>query len=254
MRVMTLNVWNYTRPWPARREMIAELIQNEQPDAVALQETRHDWRFDGGRGQGEQLAALTGYHPTSAVAQVYVPILRVDEGLTILTREPPVETAVCRLTVHPHDRRDENHRICLAATLQHHGSSVHIFNTHFSLSPQARLANAAEVAQFVRARAGVSPAVLMGDLNALPASPEIRFLRGAADCEAQSGDFVDCWAVAHPDAHGYTYASFDPVRRIDFVLARNLPGGPISAHLVGDESRDGVYPSDHLGIVVDLPL
>src|SRR6059058_5990073 len=130
---MTLNIWNYNRPWDLRRQVLVDVISTHDPDVVALQETRHDWRFERGRGQGEQLAERTGYHPTSAIAQVYMPLLRVDEGLTILTRQPPVDVEVRRLTQHRQERHDENRRICLAVRMEIDGKQAHIFDTHFSL-------------------------------------------------------------------------------------------------------------------------
>lgn len=251
---MTFNIWNYTHPWPARRQMIADLIGKHQPDVVALQETRHDFRFERGRGQGEQIASLTDYHPVSAVAQIYLPILRVDEGLTILSREAALETSVFRLTQLPHERRDENRRICLGARLQHEGRSLRIIDTHFSLSARARMSNAIEAARYAREWGAREPTVVMGDLNAEPEEDSIRYLVGAGEIAGEHSDLVDCWVAAHPHDSGFTYASSGPVRRIDYVLARNLPAGAISAFTVGGEARGGVYPSDHLGIVVDLPL
>src|SRR5579884_862631 len=97
MRLMTFNIWNYNPPWPERRRLLADLILAHDPDVVALQETRHDFRFEGGRSQGDQLARLTDRHAVSAVAQVYWPFPRVDEGLTILTQEEPDDVTVVRL-------------------------------------------------------------------------------------------------------------------------------------------------------------
>jgi endonuclease/exonuclease/phosphatase family metal-dependent hydrolase len=251
---MTLNIWNYNRPWPIRRRLIADLITSHRPDVVALQEDRHDFRYERGKGQGKQLAELTDYHLTSAVAQVYLPIFRVDEGLAILTPGLPRCITIRRLTQLPHEREDENRRICLSVAIDHAGSTVHIFDAHFSLSAVARESNALEVARFVEEQAGDAPAVLMGDLNAEPSTPPIRFLVGEGDIAGTTADFVDCWEAANPNDVGFTYASFGPVRRIDYILARNLPQGKIEAALVGAEAADGVYPSDHLGIMVDLPL
>lgn len=255
MRVMTLNIWNYTRPWKARRELIAAVIQRYQPDAVALQEIRHDWRFERGRGQGSQLADLTDYHATSAVAQVYVPLLRVDEGLTILTRSPARRVMQRRLTRFPHDRHDENQRICLGVTVEdEHGHTLDVYDTHFSLSPQARISNAVETAQFIAESSGDHPAVVMGDLNAEPDTPPILFLTGQEAIDGNTGDFVDCWVAARGTDLGFTYGSADPVRRIDYVLGRHLPHGVRHAEVIGNETSHGVYPSDHMGIVVDLDL
>jgi endonuclease/exonuclease/phosphatase family metal-dependent hydrolase len=254
MKVMTFNIWNYTRPWKERRELIAGLIKHHKPDAVALQETRHDFRYERGKGQGEQLAEMTGYHATVAVGQVYLPILRVDEAVTILTLQPPKRSFQRELARLPRERDDENQRVCVGVLLNVNGRDVHVFDTHFSLSSPARMSNALEISRFIKDESEDSPAVLMGDLNAEPNADAIRFLHGAFSYAGETGDFFDCWTAAHPNDEGFTYASFEPVRRIDYVFARNLPASGIKAEIIGTESRNGVYPSDHLAIVVDLPL
>lgn len=247
VKIMTLNIWNYAPHWGERRNQIAELIVAHQPDAVCLQETRHDFRYQRGTGQGEQLAVTTGYHATSAISQVYVPVLRVDEGLTILSLHPPLRSSVRRLTLHPHLRHDENRRICLGVIVDHEGAEVAVYTTHFSLDPAARLTNAAETARFVLETAGPRPAILTGDLNAEPGSAPVRLLRG------EPFRFLDCWEAVRPADVGYTYASYHPVRRIDYILARG-PASVAGIELVGGAADQGVYPSDHLGILVDIVL
>jgi endonuclease/exonuclease/phosphatase family metal-dependent hydrolase len=254
MKVMTFNIWNYTRPWKERRLIIAELIKQHRPLAVALQETRHDFRYERGKGQGEQLAAMTGYHATVAVGQIYFPVLRVDEAVTILTADRPSSVVRRELTRLPRERADENQRVCVGVRLQVNDQIVHVFNTHFSLSAAARLSNAVETARFIQEVSGADPAIVMGDLNATPDEAAIQFLHGGFSHNGATGDFTDCWTAAHPDEPGFTYASFGPVRRIDYAFARSMPAGRISAEIIGDEAKAGVYASDHLGMVIELPV
>lgn len=254
MKCMTLNIWNYHRPWPKRRKIIASLIDAHQPDVAMLQEARHDWRFAHGRGQGEQIADLTGYHSTWELGQVYVPLLRIDEGLAILTRGVPSRVMARQLTRFPREREDSNQRLCLGVSIVVDETEIHAYATHFSLSPSARVSNAVEVSRFIRQESGDAPAIVMGDLNSEPGTTPIRFLTGVEEVAGESGDFVDCWAHANPSAPGHTYASWEPVRRIDYVLARNLASPPTCAAIIGREPVDGVYASDHAGIIVEIPL
>lgn len=253
MRLLTLNIWNYTQPWNERRALITDLIANTDPDVVCLQEVRHDFRFEHGRGQGEQIAERAGRRVVSRVAQVYWPWPRVDEGLAILTRSAPERVMVRELTQLAQEREDENHRICLGVTVKESGRSVHVFNTHFSLGPRARLQNARETYRFVAA-SGEDPAFVFGDLNCEPDSTPIRFLTGDLEVDGERADLVDCWSSLYPDLPGYTYASFHPVRRIDYAFARNLTNSQVHAEIVATESRNGVYPSDHMGILIDVNL
>lgn len=254
MKVMTFNIWNYTSPWKQRRELIAALIDQHRPDAVALQETRHDFRFERGKGQGEQLAEMTGYHPTVAVGQVYLPVFRVDEAVTILTPNRPERTMQRELRRLPHERDDENQRVCVGVQIRARDRECFVFNTHFSLSEPARISNALDVTRFIQEVSGNQPGVIMGDLNAEPGADSIRLLRGEFSQEGETGDFFDCWTVAHPNEPGFTYASFGPVRRIDYAFARNLSHAGISMEIVGQNPINGVYPSDHMGLVVTLPI
>ena len=258
MRCLTLNIWNYSGLWTERRRAIASIIQQHLPDVVALQETRHDFRYERGRGQAEQIAELTQYIPTWALGQVYVPILRVDEGISLLTRVPPSAVTTRHFTRNGHERDDENQRLCLGLTLPRAEGSVHVFNTHFSMSAPARRHNAREVFEFVKDQSGSEPAILMGDLNAEPHTPEIRFLIGeetlAGTPPPPAGDFRDCWTALHPHEPGFTYGSDAPVRRIDYVLVRNVATSPRSAEIVGAAMVNGVYPSDHMGILVEFDL
>jgi endonuclease/exonuclease/phosphatase family metal-dependent hydrolase len=249
MRVMTLNIWNYEPAWERRRSAIVGLIGDSRPHVVALQECRHDFRHDHGRDQGEQIADLSGYRPTSAVAQVYLPLPRIDEGLTVLTRDDVevLGSDVRALTLFSHLRLDENHRICLAVSLRVGTQKVHVIDTHFSLAPGARLVNAREAASFAADIGKGEPLVLMGDLNAEPDSPEIEYM-------TSEGGFTDAWTAGGGELPGYTYASFNPVRRIDYIMTMDMPGDPRAVQLVGTEPLDGVLPSDHLGILADLPV
>jgi endonuclease/exonuclease/phosphatase family metal-dependent hydrolase len=107
------------------------------------------------------------------------------------------------------------------------------------------------------------PVVLCGDLNAVPDSDELRLLTGRSEAPVPGLVFNDCWPQVCPDP-GHTWVrrnpylkdSVWPERRLDYVLVswpRPAPlGNPVQAFLVGDGPVDGVWPSDHLGVAVDL--
>ncbi len=107
------------------------------------------------------------------------------------------------------------------------------------------------------------PVVLCGDLNAVPDSDELRLLTGRSEAPVPGLVFNDCWPQVCPDP-GHTWVrrnpylqdSVWPERRLDYVLVswpRPAPlGNPVQAFLVGDGPVDGLWPSDHLGVAVDL--
>ena len=82
-----------------------------------------------------------------------------------------------------------------------------------------------------------------------------------------SACYRDAWESAHPGEPGHTFTPRNPLmgdrdrpfRRIDYLSVRcGEHGGPtlaISAcALTFDEPVDGVWASDHFGVVADLAL
>jgi exonuclease III len=77
---------------------------------------------------------------------------------------------------------------------------------------------------------------------------------------------VDAWRYAAPSDRGITWnrsnphavKTGEPDARIDYVLVGTPRGAGSalieSARVVGDRPRDGVWPSDHAAVVVDLEL
>jgi endonuclease/exonuclease/phosphatase family metal-dependent hydrolase len=116
------------------------------------------------------------------------------------------------------------------------------------------------------------PTIVAGDLNAAPEAASIRFLSGLQTLNGRSVHYSDAWAVAG-HGPGHTWAVDNPVaaaeidrlvgqpghrRRIDYVFVGSAHAHPqartriLSARLVGDRPVDGVWLSDHAGVLVDL--
>jgi endonuclease/exonuclease/phosphatase family metal-dependent hydrolase len=105
--------------------------------------------------------------------------------------------------------------------------------------------------------------VLCGDFNAVPTADEIRLLTGESPPPLQGLVFNDAWAAVGAGP-GYTWDATNPHladaywprRRLDYVFVswpRPKPiGNPVAATLIGTEPVDGVVPSDHYGLQVDL--
>jgi endonuclease/exonuclease/phosphatase (EEP) superfamily protein YafD len=102
----------------------------------------------------------------------------------------------------------------------------------------ARTRQAAGIAG-IDARHRETPAVVAGDLNADPDDASVARLLGLG--------YRDAWAEAG-DGPGHTWPAHR--RRIDYVLARGMR--VVRAGLVGDHPVEGVWLSDHYGVVADL--
>ena len=81
--------------------------------------------------------------------------------------------------------------------------------------------------------------------------------------------YQDAWESCHPGDPGHTFEHANPLvrdgevstavsRRIDYVLVRSGLHGPTlrvaRCERVLDQPRDGVWASDHYGVLADLVL
>jgi endonuclease/exonuclease/phosphatase family metal-dependent hydrolase len=109
--------------------------------------------------------------------------------------------------------------------------------------------------------------VLMGDLNAGPDAASLRFLTGRRSLVGTSVRYENAWEAVHPDAAGHTLSPRNPLvragemplergRRIDHIMIRSGPYGPpldvADCHLAFDHAVDGIWPSDHFGVLAEL--
>jgi endonuclease/exonuclease/phosphatase family metal-dependent hydrolase len=255
VRVMTLNIWNYNEPWDLRRGLIAACIAESAPDIIGLQEIRLD-ATRAPLDQARQIVGLLGdaYQALCRPAMVYERDPICAEGLAVLSRWPIASSDAVELTRDPSDPADRHQRIVLHAEIATPAGPLHFLNTHWSLSEAARLRNAAETRAVVGGLADRAPVILVGDLNSTPdgASARALFGRDASD------EIVvrDAWPTLHPDQPGFTYRCDKPARRIDYI-AFNLPGGAgrlLDIRLACCQSTDGVFPSDHLGIIAEFEV
>ncbi len=77
--------------------------------------------------------------------------------------------------------------------------------------------------------------------------------------------FIDAWRAGGTgegstwdNRNAHAAQDFEPNRRIDYVLV-GYPreagiGQVVEARLVGDQPVDGVWPSDHFGVVADIRI
>lgn len=116
------------------------------------------------------------------------------------------------------------------------GTVVHVFNTHLDYRADPRVREM-QVADMLRIMGGANrPTLLLGDLNAEPADPELTPLFRRLD---------DVWSASR--GPGLTFPADDPLKRIDYILA--------SSHFAVEnvEVLD-TEASDHRPVVADLLL
>lgn len=258
LRVATWNLWWRNGDWIARRPAIVRALSELQADIVGLQEVSSR--------EPDQLAWLRdelGYH---VVASPDGDDDRHALVNAVASRWPIAEAAWEYLDVGDM----APHRTVLRATVDTPLAPIDVYCTHLSHGfdqSGLRRRQLDEIAALVdRARRDPRasyPPILLGDLNAVPDSDEMRRMTGLAPPATSGLVFTDAWAQVG-DGPGATYSATNPYvvdsawpeRRLDYVLVgwpRPRPAGnPIAARLFGTEPVDEVVASDHYGVVVDL--
>lgn len=109
--------------------------------------------------------------------------------------------------------------------------------------------------------------VVLGDFDAGPATASMRFWTGLQSLDGMSVCYEDAWEAVHSRKSNDTFSPRNPLvragemplergRRIDHVLVRCGPHGPLldvaDCRVVLDQPIDGVWASDHFGILADL--
>ena len=97
-------------------------------------------------------------------------------------------------------------------------------------------------------------------------SSEIRFLKGLQSLQGKSVYFADCFEQVGK-GEGVTFDGVrnkfaeqyhEHPRRIDYVFSRgpdkSVRGKPLFAKVVFDEPKDGVFASDHFGVLAEISM
>jgi endonuclease/exonuclease/phosphatase family metal-dependent hydrolase len=105
------------------------------------------------------------------------------------------------------------------------------------------------------------PTILAGDLNSDAHDPS--FANGPAFGMLVNAGFADIWSALHPADAGLTWPNFPedekfptvtPFQRIDLILTRGDGVAAEGEQLVGTAAVDGVWASDHAGVVATLRM
>jgi endonuclease/exonuclease/phosphatase family metal-dependent hydrolase len=186
----------------------ADVLAATGADVVGLQEVDRHWSGRSGfADQAVFLAERLGMHMTFAASRVRTRSQRAGPygqyGNAVLSRFPLGESHTTPL---PRPRGGEP-RALLEAQVVVDGVVLRCLSTHLQHRSRAERLAQVETIKAVTAQAN-GPAVLLGDLNARPRSPEIRSL---------TEQLVDAWP-GHGDGPGYTFRARAPFARIDYIL------------------------------------
>ena len=244
------------------------VLQAQRPDIIGLQEVWDDGRANLAATLSNQLGYCYSWSPAANtdrwLGRPIEPGVKV--GIGILSRWPIASEAQLRL---PEGDIDEG-RTALFASVDVRGVQVPFFTTQFNSAPDQSSLRREQVSALVgfvaERRANDFPAIVTGDLNAEPDSDEVRILCGHKTPGVVPGlVLVDAWRYADPTDPGWTWdrknphveETGEPSARIDYVLVgppRGRSGRIKRVQVAGADPVDGVWPSDHAAVVVELEL
>lgn len=257
LRVMTLNLLAPDQAdWHRRRPVLRAGIDALHPHLVALQETVDpaDVLGDGFHVAAHSRRSADGVGAVLASVWPLGPVHEIDLRLTDRVDLPWSAAVVAEVHAPPpvgpllfvhhkptwqvgHAYEREVQAVACARFVEHHlaGRALHV--------------------------------VVAGDFDDGPDTASIRFWTGRQSLQRYSVAYRDAWEAVHPGEPGHTFTPADPLvragemsleqgRRIDHILVRCGPHGPTldvaDCRLAFDTPIDGVWASDHFGVVADL--
>ncbi len=257
MRIVTYNIFYGGQE---RIPLIAQILRNQNPDLVALQEAND-------RSNAEQLAGALNMQlifgeSDSAFHVAWLsrlPVSRVrNYQLPILHKGPLTEFTT--------------HKTLLSIDVQWNGSLLHLCTTHLQAGypdefEECRLREIEVILEEIQPIQG-EPLLLVGDLNAFAPDDQVdslpigeegfaewRFIeqgKRLAIARLQEAGLVDCYRGLHPRQAGYTCdARRRPSMRIDYCFASpQLAQSLHSCEVINNELT--AKASDHLPVQVEF--
>ena len=258
LRVLSWNLWWQFGPWQERAPAIVATLKDLDADIICLQEI---WG-EGAENSAEKFAAELGYHYHYAPGAI---LNGVRMGNAILSRWPILKSEVLSLRS---DGKHEEMRVAIFAQIDGPRGKIPVFCTHLNWQmphSHIRQMQVADLAQFVKAHKGWKfPPVVCGDFNADPESEEIRMMTGQTTAPVDDLVFHDAWRFANGLDAGFTWdnanpfvaSTHEPDRRIDYIFTgwpRSDGAGHITeCRIIGNTPVDGMWPSDHFGVLAEL--
>ena len=272
VRVATLNLWGRRGAWEERRRVLAEGFSELKPDLVAFQEAVV------GSGYDQVTDVLgSGYHVAHQTDRELGRGGDIEDGqgISIASRWPLGEVWEPDLNVTP--RTDDFACGAIIAEVfapQPVGTLLfvnHLPNWQLTFEHERELQTVIvgrAIEEIATAR-GLRHVVLAGDLDATPDAASVRFWRGRQSLGGMSVCYRDAWGSTHPGEPGHTFTAENPLvtaenwdwelelgRRIDHVFVRCSDHGPTldirACERIFNAPVDGVWGSDHFGVVADL--
>ncbi|MFH0990194.1 MAG: endonuclease/exonuclease/phosphatase family protein [bacterium] len=220
---------------------IARVILTSQADIVALQEVDRNTKRSNNIDLLTALADETGM--TYAFGKT-IDFQGGDYGNGILTKFPILEERNYYLK----SVGNGEQRAAMALVLDCKGQDILLINTHLDhrVDDSERFGSVQELIRISKTDS-TRPVIVCGDFNDVPASRSIALIHASFD---------DCWERAG-NGNGFTFASDNPQRRIDYIFcSMKLQGQRLRTTLLDPQKATVIQSdaSDHLPLVVDFRM
>ena len=227
VRIMTYNLHNgFNTDGRLDMEALARVIEDSQPDIVALQEVSRGWLISG------RLDMLSWLSQRLEMPYVWGPTADPFWGNAMLSRYPIIEGTNYELP--PADLPLERGFTRVLIDLGGPGN-LQVIVTHFHHTEDGSDIRQLQSQAIFDFWYGAANTVILGDLNAQPDDPEIQILQQAGLIDAMAG--ID----SPPD----TFPSYNPSVRIDYIW--------VSSDLqVSEVQVPSSSASDHLPVVATI--
>lgn len=242
VRVMSFNIhYGADRAGTLDLERTASDIEASGAEIIGLQEVDNHWSsrsdfVDEAQRLADRLDMHVAYGPALDRDPLDGETQRRQYGNAILSEYPILHSENQLLTNIEYAERPTEQRALLSAVINIEGNHVTFHTTHLDVQrSEQRQLQAKEI--LAVAEASNRPSILVGDLNAVPGTPEVEtLLTSFSDSFAELGQGDD-----------FTIPVVDPDRRIDYILTSD--GIEVrSAEVIATTS------SDHLPIIADLAI
>lgn len=227
LTVMTYNIHQgYNTDGKINPWQILEPINRVNPDILALQESDMNRITSTNTDIVQWLAHkldMYVYFGPETKNQIY--------GVAILSKFPLYNQETYYLT------SIDDQRVLVRADIQWNDTQISLYAVHMGLSEEERTNQTAEILEILSKNQ--NPKILMGDLNSVPGSEQIR---------AYTAVLTDAWTssgYSSTDPLGCTSDSLEPQKRIDYILMT-----PVFSARTCEVIR--CYGSDHLPVWAEL--
>lgn len=213
-------------------ERIAEVIKDQNPDLVGLQEVDRGVERTQRRDEIAELAKLTKMDYAFAFNLKYQ---GGQYGVAILSKEPIMATDHHLYL----NTREAERRGFIRVEVRVGGKLINFVTTH--LDYQYEDGRVYEAQQLLAAIKDVKgPLIVVGDFNDVPAGGAYKLMRES---------FNDAWFSLRPTDEGFSYPADKPAKRIDYVFTRSTDSIKAKRAWIPE-----TLASDHVPVVADLEV